>query len=242
MYRHLFLPILMLLLLTSTAMAKGEKLVLVGSGAPDPKDDLLIEYLEEWGYVVEPHEHLAKHPVNLADVDLVFISESTSSGNILDAYKDSAVPVVNAETWTYDDMGFAADGTFNSDAGDKLTIVDTEHPITEGFKGDITVSKPAAQLMTCSGFEGDIDVLAVRADNDDLVAISVYEKGAKTVKGSTKAIHINIWPHSTAWQQVTEDGWELIHRSILYGLGQIPFDVAPEDKLAVTWGQIKTAH
>ena len=129
---------------------------------PDPKDNLLIEYLEEWGYVVEPHEHLAKHPVNLAGIDVVFISESTSSGNILDAYKDSAVPVVNAETWTYDDMGFAADGTFNSDAGDKLTIVDTEHPITEGFKGDITVSKPAVSLMTCSGFEGDIDILAVR--------------------------------------------------------------------------------
>ena len=242
MYRHLFLPMLMLLLLTSTALAKGEKLVLVGSGEPDPKDNLLIENLEKWGYVVEPHQHLAKHPVNLAGIDLVFISESTSSANILDAYKNSAVPVVNAETWTYDDMGFAADGTFNSDAGDKLTIVDTEHPITEGFKGDITVSKPATQLMTCSGFEGDIDVLAVRADNDELVAISVYEKGAKTLKGATKAIHVNIWPHSTAWQQVTADGWELIHRSILYGLGQIPFDVAPQDKLAVTWGQIKTAR
>ena len=28
--------------------------------------------------------------------------------------------------------------------GDKLTIVDTGHPITDGFKGDITVSNPAA--------------------------------------------------------------------------------------------------
>ena len=34
MYRHLFLPILVLLFLTSTAMAAGEKLALVGSGAP----------------------------------------------------------------------------------------------------------------------------------------------------------------------------------------------------------------
>jgi len=55
MYRHIFYPILMLLLLTSIAMAKGEKLVLVGSGAPDPKDNLLIENLEKWGYGVEPH-------------------------------------------------------------------------------------------------------------------------------------------------------------------------------------------
>lgn len=242
MYRYFFLSIFVLLFAVGPVSAEGEKLVLVGSGKPDPKDNLLIEYLEKWGYVVEPHEHGAKHPVNLAGIDVVFISESTSSANILDAYKDSAVPVVNAETWTYDDMGFAADGTFNSDAGDKLAIVDTEHPITEGFKGDITVSKPAAQLMTCSGFEGDVDILAVRADNDDLVAISVYEKGAKTMKGTTKARHINIWPHSTAWAQVTDDGWELVYRSILYALGQIPSDVHPQAKLAVTWGQIKTAR
>ena len=242
MYRYFCLSIFVLLFAVGGALAEGEKMVLVGSGEPDPKDVLLIEHLEEWRYDVEPHQHLAKHPVNLADVDIVFISESTSSANILDAYKDSSVPVVNAETWTYDDMGFAADGTFNSDAGDDITIVDSEHPITEGFKGDITVSKPAIALMTCSGFEGDVEILAVRADNDDLVAISVYEKGAKTIKGSTKARHVNIWPHSTGWEQVTDDGWELIHRSILYALGQIPFDVAPEDKLAVTWGQIKAGH
>ncbi len=242
MYRHFFLPIFVLLFAVSSVIAEGEKLVLVGSGEPDPKDILLIEYLEEWGYVVEPHQHLAKHPVNLADIDFVFISESTSSANILGAYKDSTVPVVNAETWTYDDMGFAADGTFNSDPGDDLTVIDPEHPIMEGFKGDITVSKPAIALMTCSGFEGDVDILAVRADNDDLVAISVYEEGAKLLKGTTKARHVNIWPHSTGWEQVTDDGWELIHRSILYALGQIPFDVAPQDKLAVTWGQIKAAR
>lgn len=243
MYRHLFLSLFVLLFAVSTAIAAGEKLVLVGSGEPDPKDNLLVEYLEEWGYVVEPHEHLAKHPVNLAGVDIVFISESTVSGNILGAYEDSTVPVVNAETWTYDDMGFTAnDGTFNSDAGDELTIVDTEHPITEGFEGDIAVSKPAAQLMTCGGFEGDVDILAVRADNEDLVAISVYEAGAKTIKGSTKARHVNIFPHSTGWAMVTDDGWELIHRSILYALGQIPFDVAPADKLTSTWGRIKAGR
>ena len=96
--------------------------------------------------------------------------------------------------------------------------------------------------MTYSDFEGDIEILAIRADRDDLIAISVYEKGAKILKGTTKARHVNIWPHSTGWQMVTDDGWELIHRSILYALGQIPFDVAPEEKLAVTWGQIKALH
>jgi len=31
--------------------------------------------------------------------------------------------VVSAETWTYDDMGFSPDGSFNSDPGDELKIV-----------------------------------------------------------------------------------------------------------------------
>ncbi len=242
MYRHFFGSIFVFLFTVSSVFAAGETLVLVGSGEPDPKDALLVENLEKWGYVVEPHEHLAKHPVNLANVDLVFISESTVSGNILDAYEDSGVPVVNAETWTYDDMGFAPDGTFNSDPGDEITILDTEHPITEGYEGDIAVSKPSAQLMTCNGFDGDIDILAVRADMDDFVALSVYEEGAKTMTGTTKARHINIWPHSTGWAMVTEDGWELIHRAILYGLEQIPFDVTPGAKLATTWGDLKAVE
>ena len=117
MYRYFFLSILVLLLAARTVHAAGEKLLLVGSGEPDPKDILLVDYLEEWGYEIEPREHLAKHPGNLAGIDFVFISESTSSANILDAYEDSAIPVVNAETWTYDDMGFAPDGTFKLRCG-----------------------------------------------------------------------------------------------------------------------------
>ena len=93
--------------------------------------------------------------------------------------------------------------------------------------------------MTYSDFEGDIEILAVRADRDDLIAISVYEKGAKILKGTTKARHVNIWPHSTGWQMVTDDGWELIHRSILYALGQIPFDVAPEENSLSPGGRLK---
>lgn len=239
MYRQFILSLVLLILVVGWTAAEGEKLVLVGSEAPDPKDALLIEYLEKWGYVVEPHEHLEKHPVKLAGIDLVFISESTSSANILDAYKDSTVPVVNAETWTYDDMGFAADGTFNSDPGDKLKLTNLEHPITEGFKETVTVHKPLANIMACNALEGDVEILAVREDIDDLVAISVYEEGAKTMKGKAKTRHVNIWPHSTGWNMVTDDGWELIHRSILYALGQIPQDVEPAGKLAITWGQLK---
>ena len=235
---RLFVSLALLVVFAGSVMAAG-KVILVGSGAPDPKDVLLIEYLEKWGFTVEPHmANLAEDPVALDGVDLVFISESTSSGNLLGAYTDSTVPVINAESWIYDDMGFAADGTFSDAVSDTVTIVKDDHPITAGFPDKVKVYDPAIILMTCNGMQGDVEILAVSADLEDFAAISVYEEGAKTMKGKTKTIHINIWPHSTGWNNVTDDGWKLIERSVFYALGRKP--VEREGKLAVTWGDIKT--
>ena len=190
MYRYFFMTLVLLILFTSWTMAAG-KVLLIGSGAPDPKDALLIDKLKSWGFTVESHGHQEKAPGTpiKGGFDFVFISESTGSVNILGAYTDSTIPVVNAETWTFDDMGFTPnDATFNSDAGDTLEIVNPDHPITEGFPEKVKIHKPIAQIMTCADLEGDVDVLAVREDNDQLVAISVYEAGAKTGKGTTKPI------------------------------------------------------
>jgi len=238
MNHYLFVSLTLLVVFTGLVMAAG-KVVLVGSGAPDPKDALLIEYLEKWGFTVEPHAaDLAKHPVAPDGVDLVFISESTSSGNLLGSYTNSTVPVVNAETWTYDDMGFAPDGIFSDVAGDTLNIVKKDHPITKGFPDKVKVYEPSIILMTCNGLQGDVEILAVHANQEDFAAISVYEEGAKTMKGKTKTRHVNIWPHSTGWNNITKDGWKLIENSVLYALGWMP--VEGEGKLAVTWGDIKT--
>jgi hypothetical protein len=237
MYRLFIAVILLTVLVGSTVVA--ETVVLVGSGAPDPIDALLIEFLEGMGFTLRTHSHAEKHPVDLTGVDVVFISESTTSGNILGAYTDSTVPVVNCETWTYDDMGFAAaDGGFSDALGDTLKIVNPNHPITQGFPEQVQVYDPAIIIMTANNLEGDVDILAVRADNEADVAISVYEKGAETLKGATEAIHVNIYPHSTGWANVTADGWKLIENSIHYAMGRT-VAVQPAGKLAVRWADVR---
>jgi hypothetical protein len=135
-------------------------------------------------------------------------------------------------------MGFAPDGTFTDANGDTLKIVKKDHPITKGFPDKVKIYSSPAIIMACNDLRGDVEVLAVRADMEDFVAISVYEEGAKTMKGKTKTRHVNIWPHSTGWNNITKDGWTLIERSVLYALGRMP--VEGEGKLAVTWGDIKT--
>ena len=237
MYRLLIMFIL--LTIFSGSIVGAETVVLVGSGAPDPKDVLIIERLEKMGFTLKIHSHAEKHPVDLTGVDLVFISESTTSGNILGAYTDSSIPVINCETWTYDDMGFAAaDAGFSDAVGDTLKIVNASHPITQGFPEEVKVYDPGIIIMTASNLEGDVDILAVRAGNEVDAAISVYEKGAITLKGETKAIHVNIYPHSTGWANITDDGWKLIENSVLYALGK-PLAVKPVSKIATTWATIK---
>ena len=118
-------------------------------------------------------------------------------------------------------MGFATDGSFNSDPGDELKIVKKDHPITEELKEKVKIHKPLAQLMTCNGFQGDADIIAIRADNEKLVAISVYEGGQINKRGH-QTRHVNIWSHSTGWEMITDEGWKLIEHSVLYALGRIP--------------------
>ncbi len=233
------LIVFILSLLLFTLSVSADKVILVGSGAPDPIDAPIIEHLKKLGFTVESHAHNEKHPVDISGAVLVFISESTTSGNILGAYKDSTIPVVNCETYICDDMGLAPNDTgFNIDPGDTLTIIKGNHPITQGLPNKVKVYNTAIILMTASNFAGEFTILAVREDNEALAAIAVYEKGAKTATGQTKARHLNIFPHSTGWTSLTADGWKLVENSVLYALGR-SLNVEPVEKLSTVWGYIK---
>lgn len=235
--KHLLMVFMFLFIFTLSLSA--DKVILIGSGAPDPVDALIIERLNKFGLTVESHAHNEKHPVNLNGAILLFISESITSGNVLGAYKDSPIPVVNCESYIYDDMGFTPNDTgFNIDPGDTLTIIKDNHPITQGIPKKVKVYNSSIILMTVSNLAGDFTALAVREDNEALVGISIYEKGAKTATGETKARHVNIFPHSTGWVSLTADGWKLVENSILYALGR-SLSVEPLDKLATTWASMK---
>lgn len=236
MYR-LFIAFALLVLFAGSVVA-AEKAVFISAGAPDPRDVLMIEHLEKLGLTVEPYLETDPHPIDFADVALIFISESITSSNVSDAYADSTVPLVNCEAWTYDDMGFvAAEGDLGNANGDTITIVNPDHPITQGFPEEVKIYNIVDKILSAN-MQGDVEILAVRPNDPLQATIAVYEKGAKTLKGTTKARHVNLFPH-VGWTSVTDDGWELIERSVLYALGK-QVAVEPVSKLAVTWASIKT--
>ena len=245
MYR-LFIFLALLIFLAGSAVA-ADRVVLIGSGVPDAKDVILIEHIEALGFTVELHAHDERQPVDLTGVTLVFISDSISSGNIGDAYLDSTVPVVNCEAWTYDDMGFTADDSgLDNAGGESLTIVDTGHPITRGLPEQIQVYDPAGPIANANNFVGDVDIVAVRADDESRAAITVYEAGAQTDSRPTQARHINLFSSADGWVSLTDDGWELVERSILYAVDQLTKPPGekpgvPSGSYAATWGAAKNS-
>jgi len=138
-------------------------------------------------------------------------------------------------------MHFAPDGTFHHDIDQTLVIEDPAHPIAGGLKGDVEVISEPKEIMSCSDMQGDVQIVATVSVNGD-AAIVCYEKGAKLMDGSTTpARRVGIFVHTTALPVLTDDGWGLVKRSVLWALGQLT-PVTPKGALAVTWGTLKSDY
>ena len=119
---------------------------------PDPKDEILINYLED-KYVVDiaTGDDVKSHVYSVDDLrayDFVFVSESVSSGDTKDL-KGAPVPIFYTELWAskWDVTGWVPtneSGTYygNTTADETVVkIVDCTHPLAAGFAtgAEITV-------------------------------------------------------------------------------------------------------
>lgn len=233
MYRLFVISLILALFVICIAYA--EKVVLIVDDPQGTRDVLIVERLEAMGHTVESHSDNEAHPVDLDGADLLFITATVTSTNLGGAYADSTIPVINCEGFTYDDMGFIPADP-NIIGSDTIAIVNADHPITQGFPEEVTVYNSSYKIMS-GRLEGDVDILAVRTDNPEEVTIGVYEEGAKTLTGETKARHITLFVHDQ-WPKVNDDGWELVERSVVYALEK-DAAVEPANKLAVTWASVK---
>jgi len=237
--RYCFLVSLIFLFLFAGWVASADKIVLVAAAVPlGAEDELVHTHLEDWGFEVELHSQDEAQPVDISGATAVYILESCGSGSIASAYNDTPIPVINAETWTFDDMHFAPDGTFHHDIDQTLVIEDPTHPIAGGLTGEVEVTSEPKEVMSCSDMQGDVRVVATVSVNGD-ACIASYEKGAELMDGSkTPERRACIFVHTTEIPVLTDDGWGLVKRSVLWAIGQLA-PVTPKGALAVTWGALK---
>ena len=230
----------LMFLCAGSVLADGEFIMITAGGSVNGNEQAISDFVTEMGFEVEVHSDGEPDPVDLTDASIVMVTESITSGNVAGVYNDVSVPVIANEAWIWDDMGFAADGTQFKDVDTTIVIENPNHVITEGFAGDVVITSQPVTLMSTSEFLGDAQVLATVKSTGN-ATLAVYEAGAQTDKGKAPARRVAIFLFNDTPLALTENGWTLVERSILWAIGEIGADqpVDSEGALAVTWGHLK---
>ncbi len=180
---------LVVFMLVSCVFAQKQVLFLAGAGqyagGPKDSDDIVIETLEDLGYIIEYYwlDDASKMTDDLGlDHDLVVVSSTVSSGDIGDFYMDKAVPVLTWEMGMFGKLGIASGGSNMNINESFITIIGEGHPALGEFIGDVDVifSTPMEFTVTDSArLSPGAQVLAQVVGDDGLpkAAIFVVEEG-----------------------------------------------------------------
>jgi hypothetical protein len=215
------------------------KIIMISADEPPgAADQTLIDRVAALGFEVESHSQNEAQPVDIAGAVAVLIGEALGSGNITNAYKDVAIPVIITEAYVLDDMQFATDGTFNTSPDKSIVIVDASHPIAGGLTGEVEIASQEADICSTSDLQGEAEIIARTVVSGD-VCLATYETGAKGMDGvPVPARRVFLFPHANLIPNLTDDGWGLVERSVLWALGVLA-TVNPQGAVTTTWGGLK---
>jgi len=187
-----FLPCLAVVLCFSVTGAIGANVLFISAmdDATKPGDDMLKAFIEGLGHTVtyfDDGEDEATTETAAAEADVVFISESVSSGQIRTEITEIETPMVITESWGWDEMGLTLGGGAGQDvASTEIEIVEPGHPLAAGLTGTVSVLTDLASDRGVArfgqGIAGDqatVIATATLADGQTYDVILVYEKGAE---------------------------------------------------------------
>ena len=240
MRRYLFTSLLLVLIFASWSMAAEKIIVITAVDPPGAPDKSLMDHVAGLGFDVEAYASTQPQPVDTSGAIAVVIGEALSSSNILGSYKDVAVPLVIAESYILDEMQLAVDGSWNLVDDMTIVIVDPAHPIAGGMTGEVQIASQISQIVSTSDIQGDVNIIANTKIAGD-ACIATYETGALGMDGvPVPAPRVLIFLHENMTAFVTDDGWKLVERSVLWAVGAA--SVAPEAAMATTWGDLKALY
>ena len=242
-HRYVFTFLILLLVFVSWS-AFADKIIMISADEPPgAADQALIDRVVDLGFDVESHSQNEAQPVDISGAAAVLIGEALGSGNITNAYKDVTIPVIITEAYVLDDMQFATDGTFNTSPDKSIIIVDGRLPIAGGLTGEVQIASEEADICSTSDIQGDAHIIAQTVVSGD-VCLATYEKGAIGMDGvAVPARRVFVFSHAVMIPLLTDDGWGLVERSVLWALGMLPVlpetSVNPAGRAATTWGRLK---
>ncbi|MDA7525594.1 LamG domain-containing protein [Verrucomicrobiales bacterium] len=253
-------------LLLCSLSGAGEVLFIVnGPGeeetTPSDPDLFLQELVEGLGHTVTFLSHRADEETTreAADLaDIVYISDSVSSSNLGTELVGHPTPLINGESYIFDDMGWT--GTEETEWGQvkevtDLEIVLPEHPLAAGLTGRFPVFDEVSVIS--SGIPSEDAQIIATVPEDELMkaGLFVYEKGSKLADGSVApATNIGIFLFSSNVANIpNDDGIKLFTAAVNYlftdgsdpdvgVLETISFDLVPDDADQILDIKIRSAN
>ncbi len=209
-----------------------------------PGEDQLKAFMEGMGHTVtyfDDNETEAATEAAAAAADMVFISESVSSGNIRNEITEIATPMVTTEAWAWDEMGLTSGGGAGQEVvTTDLVIVAPGHPLAAGLTGTVPVLTALASERGAARFgngiagpEATVIARATLADGVTYDVVFVYDKGAALpvapADGSPRFaadIRVCLGFDEQSYLVWNENAYALLRAAINYALGMRPTEGA----------------
>jgi len=208
------------------------------TAVPDPKDEILIGYLQDrYAVDIATGDDVKAHVYSVDDLkvyDFIFVSESASSTDTRDL-KGAPVPIFYTESWaakwdvggwvpTNDSPTYYGNTTVDETV---VKIVDGDHPLAAGFATGteitlVTDSENATDYLTYAVPQVDhIPVAVLAADETKVVVMGIeagtaiyneqsVKDGSLTTAARCAAVGIN----ANANNFITDDAFALIQAGI----------------------------
>ena len=239
---YLFTSLILVLIFASWSTAETI-IVISADDPPGAPDQALIDHVAALGFDVEPHSSAEAQPVDVSGAIAVVIGEALSSGSMSDFYRDVAIPLVICESYIFDEMKFSPDGTaYNGTDDMSIVIVDPAHPIAGGLTGTVEIASQVGQIVSSPDMQGDVHVIANTAISGE-ACIATYETGGLDMEGvPVPARRVSVFVHENNTLALTDAGWELFERAVLWAAAKLDTSVTPEEAIAITWGDLKALY
>ncbi len=187
-------------------------------------DNAIKEHLENKKFGVILSDDNSNHPVDLEDIELIYISSSINEGNIKDKYKGANKPIIVAKPNLLKHMGMT-DKLWGIHYGAQIlqreiNMIDSSHYIAGGLDGKISVTT-SLDIFGWGVPGGEANIIATIKINKNRATIFTYNKGAK-LKDNTIAAEkrVFLYLNDNTFNKANEKGIEIFDRTINWMLQQ----------------------
>lgn len=205
---------------------KPHALFVVGSASPlSSSDEALRARLVGLGFDVTIRTGPASTTGDAGGKDLVLVSESVASADVLAKFRDVPAPVVNLEPSILDDMKMTGP-TWATDYGDadnqqNVVVLDAArgHPLAAGLSGSVQVASTASKFVWGAPSAEAVRVATISGQSGQ-TAIFAYEAGANMVGMKAPGRRVGWFAGSNTPAALTANGWKLFDAAIQWAVGR----------------------